>query len=307
MNTLWQSDQWEHFQKTLGHKTMRMGEHETKSLLIVHPLLFGKNYGYVARGPTIADGTELAEFLKALLVTAKKNSLIFTRVDPEMALPRFQYPKTKESHSVQPETTLLLDLSLSDENLLAQMKRKGRYNITLAKKKGIHVEKAKNDWERKHFGHLFYEMLKETSERDDFSSHDERYYQTMLKTLECSEIFMAFYGEEAIAGAICTFLDEKAIYYYGASGNQHRETMAPYLIQWEAILEAKRRGCKTYDFLGIAPEEALEDHPWKGITEFKKKFGGTVVHYPQPIDIIHRPLWYTVYKCLKFLQGLIKK
>ena len=307
MPPLWQSPDWEHFQQALGHKTLRIGKGQSKALVVIHPLFLGMGYGYIPRGPIIENGDELADFLNELSHLSTKYRLIFTRADPEKGLPEFIFPKTRETHSVQPETTLILDLSMDEESILNQMKRKGRYNISLAKKKGVKVLMAKDENQRKRYGHIFSELLKETSERDFFSTHDEKYYQTMLKTLKSSEIFIAFYQDRPLAGAICTYQDNKAIYYYGASGNHHRDMMAPYLVQWEAIREGKKRGCQSYDFLGIAPEDALEDHPWKGITEFKKKFGGSAVQYPQPIDIIHRPFWYTIYKYLKFLQSILKR
>ncbi|MDZ4216756.1 MAG: peptidoglycan bridge formation glycyltransferase FemA/FemB family protein, partial [Candidatus Gracilibacteria bacterium] len=121
-----------------------------------------------------------------------------------------------------------------------------------------------------------------------------------------SEIMVAFNGSDAIAAGIFTYQKHRVIYYYGASSNANRELMAPYLLQWRAIQEAKIRGCGTYDFLGIAPEDATKNHPWKGITEFKQKFGGSVLQYPQARDIIHRPFWYQFFQFAKTIQKLIR-
>jgi len=93
-------------------------------------------------------------------------------------------------------------------------------------------------------------------------------------------------------------LDDWGIYYYGASDNHYRKVMAPYLLQWEAIKESKKRGCKYYDFLGIAPEGAV-NHPWAGVTQFKGKFGGEVVDYPKAKDLVLKPFWYFLYKLRK--------
>ena len=118
---------------------------------------------------------------------------------------------------------------------------------------------------------------------------------------ENAQLFLADYNGEVIAGGLFVYLDEWGIYYYGASVNSYRNVMAPYLIQWEAIKEAKRRGCKHYDFLGIAPENA-KNHPWKGVTEFKQKFGGRTVHYPQAKEMVLRPFWYLVYRIYKLIK-----
>lgn len=300
---LWQTSEWEQFQKTLGMRVTRVGH----SLLLKYPIFFGMRYGYMPRGPVNRDTEKPNEFFDELKRYAKKKKLLFIRIDPEQEIKIPKKVRTITSHSPQPETTLILDLSKSEEELLKQMKRKGRYNITLAEKKGVKVKRAESIEEQKNYAAIFYRLLKETTQRDNFSGHDEHYYQTMLKELPMSEIFIAYYDDEPVSGAICTYQPSKAIYYYGASGNKHREVMAPYLIQWEAIREAKRRGCESYDFLGIAPESATSDHPWKGITDFKTKFGGAVVQYPQAMDLVYRPLLYKFYKVLKFLQKIIKK
>jgi len=70
-----------------------------------------------------------------------------------------------------------------------------------------------------------------------------------LTTLENSELILAYYEDEIIAGGIFIFDTEVSIYYYGASGNTHRNLMAPYLLQWSAIRIAKDRKSKLYDFL----------------------------------------------------------
>jgi lipid II:glycine glycyltransferase (peptidoglycan interpeptide bridge formation enzyme) len=299
---LWQTPEWEQFQKSLGHKTTRID----RFLMLKFPLFAGMRYGYIPRGPVFLNDEKSDEFFNDLLHYAKKKKFVFVRMDPEKTIPIPKKIPWRKSHSPQPETTLILNLDLSEEDLLKQMKRKGRYNINLAEKKGVIVKRAQNLEEQKEYGSIFFRLLKETTQRDAFTGHDEHYYQSMLKELPMSEIFLAFYNETPVSGAICTFQSEKAIYYYGASSSQYREVMAPYLLQWEAIKEAKKRGCKEYDFLGIAPEDAGPEHPWKGITEFKSKFGGTVVHYPPAQDLIFRPFWYKMYRLMKRIQKMIK-
>ena len=146
---------------------------------------------------------------------------------------------------------------------------------------------------------MAYNILLQTGNRDGFGIHSKSYYQKMLEALgDKAQLLVAKYGGKVIAGGIFVYLEEWGIYYYGASDHSYRKSMAPYLIQWHAIQEAKKRGCKFYDFLGIAPENT-PNHPWAGVTDFKKKFGGQVVSYPQAKDMIIRPFWYWVYKMRK--------
>jgi lipid II:glycine glycyltransferase (peptidoglycan interpeptide bridge formation enzyme) len=84
--------------------------------------------------------------------------------------------------------------------------------------------------------------------------------------------------------------DQAAIYYYGASASAGRELMAPYALQWAAMRQAKALGATSYDLLGIAPPGTGPMHPWAGISDFKRKFGGTLVTYLPERQITLRPL-----------------
>jgi len=95
----------------------------------------------------------------------------------------------------------------------------------------------------------FFELMQETTSRDNFAGNTLKYYENFLENIENSQLFFAYYEEKIIAAGIFVFDGETALYYYGASGNSHRNLMAPYLLQWTAICHAKKRGCKTYDFL----------------------------------------------------------
>lgn len=294
--TLWQSESWERFQHSLGHETHRI--HDV--LLFVYPLFFGFRYAYIPRGPALLSGEFHTEFQKL----AKRRKIIFLRIDPPS---RSDVTQTlshdiKVGTSPQPRTTLVLDLSLSEQELLTQMKRKGRYNIQLASKKGVSVRKPKNLQKQKEYIGYFFKLLSETTHRDGFSGHDRLYYEYFLREIPESEIFLAFLEDQPLAAGIFVFQEKTCWYYYGASGSEHSSLMAPYLLQWTAILEAKKRGCHWYDFLGIAEENSPKDHPWSGITEFKKKFGGITVHFPSPVHLVLRSFWYQVYQLAKFFQ-----
>ncbi len=305
MTSLWQSTDWEDFQKDLGHKTVRITIKDKKILGIINPLFLGYQYLYLPRIPGLTN-EEWEELSHRLRMLQKKEKLMFTRYDSYKKQEISSESKQKKSHSPQPETSLILDLKLPNEDLLAQMKRKGRYNISLAKKKDVIIEQAKNEKEKKAMTERFYTLLVETTQRDSFSGHNQEYYQKMLKNVKKSQVFLATKDGVDLAGLIAVPSKDTMIYYYGASGNTHRDLMAPYLLQWETILFAKKEGLKFYDFLGIAPEGASSDHPWKGITSFKKKFGGEVIQYEVAKDIIHRPLMYHIFMILKKIQKIFR-
>ena len=163
------------------------------------------------------------------------------------------------------------------------MKEKGRYNIKLAIKREVKVEFVKSTEENLA---VFLALFQETLARDSFAGNSTAYYQKFLAYLESQNLGGLFIARNAsgvpIAAAITVFFGESALYYYGASSSapELRRDMGAYLLQWEMIQEAKRRGCNTYDFLGIAPEGSVGHH-LEGVTDFKKKFGGQIVVWPE--------------------------
>ena len=163
-----------------------------------------------------------------------------------------KFATTKKTKPTQPQYTLILDITKSEEEILTQMKQKTRYNIRLAGRKGVRIKKISqpNDQEIQ----TFLNLSVQTSERDKFQIHPKKYYQKMLEILcenSTAELFFAEYRNEIIAANIVVFFSGKAVYLHGASSNIHREAMAPYLLHWEQIKEAKKLGCLSYDFWGI--------------------------------------------------------
>lgn len=294
---LWQSLEWSHFQVLLGNEVFFFGDDEAMAMAIIKKLPLGFSYIDIPRGPL---GNTDARFWQELRIKTKNSKCVFARISPSYhlaALPRLHVP----SHAqIFPENTLILDLSLSEEEILKQMKPKGRYNIRIAQRNKVKVFETQNVSD-------FYKLLQETEKRDGFSGHNESYYQSLLKSLGSNaKLYMAEYINEnnesvLIAGGIFTFLDDTCTYYYGVSSNEYRNIMAPYLLQWHALSEAKKQGYKNYDFLGIAPE-GKSSHRLAGVTRFKKQFGGEVQSYPASIDIIYKPFVYLAYRVLKFLR-----
>jgi lipid II:glycine glycyltransferase (peptidoglycan interpeptide bridge formation enzyme) len=97
--------------------------------------------------------------------------------------------------------------------------------------------------------------MSETTARDSFAGNTLEYYKVFLDSLENSQMFFAYHEEEIIAAGIFVVEGDVMTYYYGASSSNKRNLMAPYLLQWTAIEHAIKRGCKTYDFLGVAGDD----------------------------------------------------
>jgi lipid II:glycine glycyltransferase (peptidoglycan interpeptide bridge formation enzyme) len=271
-----QSKEWADFQKSLGRKVWQIDSVG----VIKHNLPFGKSYLY---SPRCRGNFLLEDFLKKIKEIAKKENAIFFKVEPTEINKKFGLRKSKD---IQPRKTLILDITKSEQELLNQMHYKTRYNIGLAEKKGVRIKRDKNLFED------FWKLMEETTKRDGFKPHPKEYYKKMLEIPEV-ELFGAKFGNKIIAANIVVFYNKTAIYLHGASDYEHRNLMAPHLLQWEQIKEAKKRGCAEYDFWGI------DEQKWPGVTRFKKGFGGQEVIYPGAYDLIFQPAWYKIYKLVK--------
>ncbi len=230
----------------------------------------------------------------------------------EKITPGKNFPcKIKKSHvDIQPPDTVLLSLEKSEDEILAAMKNKWRYNIRLAAKKGVEVTRHHAlDPDFENAFNQFYNLFEQTSKRDGVSFHGRDYYIDLLKRgipEEGSEkpkitLYLAKHEDDYLAGIITLFCKREAVYLYGASGNIKRNLMPAYLLQWTAIQDAKKEGCPVYDFYGCPPTDD-ENHPMHGLYLFKTGFGGTLVHRPGSFDIPLSPL-YGLYDAAEKLRA----
>ena len=259
---------------------------------------------YAPRGPAaeLEKEEEFSFLLRALRETARKHRAIFLKIDPDLpaedekarcCLESFGFrPAKAESgfEGVQPRFVFRLDISPSEEELLANMAGKTRYNLRIAQRRGVTVRQAKNRGELA----VFYRILVETAQRDRFLIRNYSYFETLWDCLVergLAALFLAEYEGEVIAGTLAFIFGDKAWYIYGASSNRHRNVMPNYLLQWEMICWAKRAGCRLYDFRGV-PGRVDEQHPLYGLYRFKKGFGGVYTEFIGEHDLVYRPLLY---------------
>ncbi len=197
--------------------------------------------------------------------------------------------------------TALIDLEKTEDEILALMKPKWRYNIRLSERKWVVVKiYNKTDKNIK----IFYDLILETTSRDNFFWNSFEYYKTFLKTLDNSKLILAEFEGKIIAWWIFIFDKTVSIYYYWASTSdkKYRNLMAPYLVQWEAIKYAKKYPSKLYDFLWIAsPEEKNSPLAW--VTDFKLKLTKNTKKVSESYIFINKKIKY---KIIEFLRKLRK-
>lgn len=311
-----QSWQWGDLQKKLGVRSWRVViEDGTKilavALVLERKLQLGYSWLYVPRGPIFAEGLSEADvnmawqvFEEKLKSLADEFGAFFTRIDP--LYENFTREGwRKSSREVQPRTTLLLDLAPSADDLLATVHPKTRYNIRTAQRKGVTVRFSNNPEDVEKFLHA----SKSVTQRSGFAYHPDSYYRAIMEVLGqagMAELAIAEVAGESVATHLIIYADGIATYAHGASVYDKRSYMAPVLLYWETILRAKEKGMQMYDFFGVAPEDADENHPWAGITRIKTGFGGKRVSYCGAYDFVLNEGLYTGFMMMRGVARTIR-
>lgn len=281
-----QSFDWSHFKRLEGWDTYKIGLFDDLDELqggaIVHQFKFkdGKNFLYIPEGPILNFEEEkelhwqwrvLETALHSIVNLDKKVMTTHIRMEPRIGkVPNwFLLGWTKAGVNLQPRFTLTMDLTQSEETLLAGMKQKGRYNIRLAEKKGVTVRRT--DWKEIE---KFFELYKQTFSRNHFSGKELPLFKNLEKSMGANcDLYLAEHEGTHLAGALILNHGERSTYLYGASSNENRQLMAPSLLHWEIMKDLKLRGFKEYDFWGAAPDSEDSQHEWHGLTRFKEQFG----------------------------------
>ncbi len=278
---------------------------------------------YAPKGPLLDWSNESlrTRVLNDLQAFAKKQGAVFLKIDPDIVIgrgvPNSEGDVTENSgqaaraelsrrgwvyssDQIQFRNTVLIDLSASEEEMLARMKPKTRYNIRLAEKKGVSARvSALDDLP------MLYKMYAETSIRDGFVIRDENYYMTVWRLFMQSQPstfdfrpltipLIAEVNNTPVAAIFLFMFAGRAYYVYGMSRNLHREKMPTYLLQWEAMKIAKANGCAAYDLWG-APEVFDESDSMWGVYRFKEGLGGEVIRTLGAYDFAPTKLWYKLY------------
>jgi lipid II:glycine glycyltransferase (peptidoglycan interpeptide bridge formation enzyme) len=284
---------------------------------------------YCPRGPVLdwSDESVQQGVLADLRRLAADQRALFIKIDPDLAVGRGLpgEPSAVEDptgaglernlaaagwrpspEQIQFRNTLILDLAVSEDSLLAAMKQKTRYNIRLAQRRGVRVRLGDDDDLDR-----LYRMYAETSVRDGFVIRHFEYYLDAwgaFLAAGMAQPFVAEVGDEAVAGLVVYRFGPTVWYLYGMSRQAHREDMPNHLLQWEAIRWARAQGCRTYDFWG-APDDLDPEDPMWGVYRFKEGFGAQLVRTLGAWDLPLRPIPYRLYQVVlpRFLEILRRR
>jgi len=311
--TFLQSWEWGEFNKKMGEKIWRIGIYDKFSnivgiALVIKVLAKRGNFLLLPHGPMIIGSLKfkvLKVLFEKLKDLAKEEKVHFIRICPI-------FERTEENIKVfkdfgfreapihlHPEVTWRVDINKSDDEILSQMRKTTRYLIKRGKKLGVQIKKiSPRDL------NLFYGLYLETAKRHHFIPFSFDYIKNEVEVFGDNALILGgFFRGKLLASGIFIFWQKISFYHHGASSKEFSNIPASYLLQWEAILEAKRRGCQRHDLWGVAEVKKIQslqkerfeienkNHPWAGLTLFKMGFGGGPKFYLKTQDYPTSPFY----------------
>ncbi len=296
---LLQSWRWGEFKRRSGWEVDRLAIPDGSAMAQVLYRTRGPvSVGYIPRGPAYdPTGSGLRDLAGLIDSAAQRRRTLFTILEQNEPFPggapAFANWQSGPEY-VQPGRTVKVQLR-DDDSILKGMHQKTRYSVRLAMRKGVVVDSFEGLCEDG-LG-IFYALLEETSQRNEFGVHSKQYYRDFLDVFGTDAlILIARVNGAPAAGLIAVAFGDEAIYMYGGSSTEHRGVGAAFLVQFEAMRWARDRGLEYYDLWGIphqdvpAEPEALDAVPatrgddWRGLLRFKTGFGGETIDYPKPLE-----------------------
>lgn len=310
-----QSYEWSKFKKSVGWEPNFLVYEQPGFLLYfclaVKPASFLGNIYYCAKGPGLFKNyttndesrAHLRDFITEIKIFVERldNKAILVKIEPELLEGEIDFADLrlhKSRADLQQKATILVDISPSEEEILASFKQKTRYNIRLAERKGVVIEQREMSDANVD---IMYDLIVATQARAGFSLRRKDYFagywQALAKT-GLGQLFLATHEGEVLAGVYATRYAGKAYYKDGGSFPIKRNLMAPYLIQWEVMRWAKEMGATSYDLIGSPPKDQLDNpsHPQAGLYQFKRGFNEEVTEFAGCWDIPIYPKKYNIFK-----------
>lgn len=297
-----QSWEWGEFRKKTGREVIRLALLDKKKLkagyqLTVHPIpRLGYNVIYFPKGPKPDK-----RLINALTSLGKKEKAVLVKLEPNViADEKNSKPEVWQDLDLRPgepiftKHTFHLDLTKGDDELMAAMKSKTRYNLRLSQKHGVKVVEDNSDKAFK----AYLKLMAETTKRQGFYAHTPDYHRKMWETLKPSgmvHLLVAKYKNKPLVAWVLFKFQDVLYYPYGWSTREQQNVMASYAMMWEAIQFGKKQGCKLFDLWGTPGPDPSPDDPWFGFHRFKVGFGAKVVEFVGTYDLVIDHRFYPLF------------
>ncbi|GIW59740.1 MAG: peptidoglycan bridge formation protein FemAB [Patescibacteria group bacterium] len=331
---LMQSWEWGETKEAMGKEVHRYGQFNDFGTMLggyqisIHPLpapLSNWKIGYLPKCPPLT-----VELTRSLLEFGRNRGIIFFKVEPneyiscadptaiaDLSQKRTallqEIPELRLGKELFTRYNFIIDLTLSEEALLARMHPKTRYNINLAQRKGVQIA-FRNDDEA---FQIFLDRYFETTKRNGFHGHDTNYHRNVwnvFKKYNMAQILISTYNNTPLTVWMLVTSDNTLYYPYGGSTTLYREVMASNLVAWEAIKYGKSQNLQKFDLWGALGPDAVTTDPYYGFHRFKSGYGGDHLEYLGSFDLVVNPQQYQLFlqiqklrdKFLKFKSNIVK-
>ncbi|MEK7571309.1 MAG: peptidoglycan bridge formation glycyltransferase FemA/FemB family protein [Patescibacteria group bacterium] len=305
------------FHKRLGKHIQRTGFYKKDRLIgvmlsVVEPARRGR-YLTVAGGPILdwQDTSLVDTVFKTMKAIAEEENCVFVRVRPQLLENEFSIDLFKRkgfnnaTMHLTAELTSRLAIEKSEEELLVQMRKATRYEIKKAIKEGIKIKTTTNPKDVK----AFYDIQLATAKRQHFVPFSYKFFLEQFSVFFQAKralMYEAYLEKTLLAQAFIIFYGKEAVYHYGTGTEVGRKHPGAYLIQWEAIKEAKKRGMQWYNFWGIAPVNEPQ-HRFSGVSVFKRGFAGEDTQYLHAQDLVINKLRYVFNYLVEWIRKKVRK
>lgn len=293
-----QSQEWAEFKHSQGWKIFRCGimnengEIEAGSTFFQYTFSNGTSFLHIPGGPLLNYQNSataekqwecLKKFIEHIATKQPAISLSHIRVEPLLTQVPFYCKKFKKAPiDMLPRFTNIIDISKTEHEIF----------------NGFHphlqaaIKKAKSEF------HISAKKISEKNVADFYSLYLKMHNRKPFLALQPLSFFLslyrkcgaiidcitAFHEKSLAAAAFVIRFGDTATNLFAASDKGYVGTSA--LVQWCAILSSKKSGAKKYDLYGVLPKKFTGDHPWKKMSIFKRKFGGSEIQYIGAYDWI---------------------
>lgn len=308
---------WAEFHKALGHKVIQTGFYDGEELVGVMLMIIENarrgRHGIVPAGPILdwSNKQLVGAAFDAMKQLGAQEKCVFIRVRPQLEVSQAEAAQFKNygfksaPMHLHAELTWQLDLTQSEDEILANMRKKTRYEVRQVEKQGISV-KTTQDPEAIN---QFYDIQVETAQRQKFVPFSKKFLKEQFKIFARDDkalLFEAYKEGKLLAQAFIIFYGQEAAYHYGTSTDDNRNLPGAYALQWAAIKEAKKRGIKRYNFWGVTKPEQTE-HRFYGVSIFKRGFGGFEVEYLHAQDLVISKSKYFINAIIETIRKHFRK
>lgn len=297
-----QSWEWGEFREKTGVDVVRIGHFDGTKLKKAYQLTFHKvpklkyTIGYFPKGPMVDR-----EMVEALRTIGAEKKAAFIKMEPNVTVDSSQLTVdrleklglVRAKKALFTKYNFVLDLTKSEEQLLAGMHPKTRYNIKVAQKKGVEVYDSVDEADFEIYLKLYFD----TTKRQKYFGHTPEYHRLVWKTLKDAKMARVLIGKyqkkPLVAWMLLNFGD--TLYYpYGGSSTEYKDVMASNLVAWEAIKLGKKLELKSLDLWGALGLEPNTHDPWYGFHRFKAGYGARHVEYIGTFDLVLNPTLYLI-------------